>query len=161
MINWFFFKLIDLIEMCRPKDWTQVRVLTFVGDVLTEAKVSGPKLIEYIYNGKLYKYIGETLPTKLSRGFVLPIKSAYWNGKDVTDTIKRYAGPRHDFFGKVPDTSKIFYTIKKRRWIPHLSFSLQKGLQIKVEWLVEYTIEPEQGTLEVHNILGQSILGAK
>ena len=161
MINWFFFRLVDFMHMIRPKDWTQVKVFTYCGNVLTESKASGTKLINYIYNGRLYSYIGDKLPTSLARGFFLPIKSATWNGKDVTGIVKQYAGPRQDFFGKMPETSKMFYQIKKRRWVPHLSWSLRKGLSLKFEWLVEYTIEPEEGVLDVKNILGQSILGAK
>ena len=135
--------------------------MTFNGDRLSEAKGTGPKLIEYIYNGKIYKYIGDKLPEQVNKGFFLPIKKALWNGRDVTELIKQYAGPRQDFFGKMPDTSKLFYTIKKRRWRPHFHWSWSRGLRVRMEWLVEYTIEPEPGILEVQNIMGQSILGAK
>jgi len=161
MLKWIFFNLVSVIQSLKPSNWSVIRVRTFTSDVLTEANATGLKMYEYVYNGRVYKYIGDTLPTQVTRGFIMPIKKALWNGSDVTELLKEYAGPRQDFFGKPPDASKIFYNIIRTNWIPHVSVRVSNGLGIRVEWVREDVIKPEPGKLEVTNVLGQSILGAK
>ena len=161
MLKWIFFKVVTIIQSLKPSNWSVIRVRTFTTELLTEANVAGTKVYEYVYNGRVYKYIGDELPTRVSRGFILPIKKALWNGVDVTERIKEYAGPRQDFFGKFPDASKIFYDIIQTNWIPQLNITTNNGLRLSVDWVREDVIKPESGKLEVTNIIGQSILGAK
>ena len=161
MLKWIFFKIVTIIQSLKPTNWSVIRIRTFTSEVLTEANVTGTKMYEYVYNGRVYKYIGAELPTRVTRGFIMPIKKALWNGVDVTARLKEYAGPRQDFFGKLPDASKIFYNIVRTNWIPNMSVRTSNGLGIRVDWIREDVIEPEPGKLEVTNIMGQSILGAK
>jgi hypothetical protein len=161
MLKWIFFRVVTLIQSLKPSNWSVIRVRTFTSDLLTEANVSGSKMYEYVYNGRVYKYIGDELPTRVSRGFILPIKQALWNGVDVTLRIREYAGPRQDFFGSFPDASKIFYRIIQTNWKPQVSVRTTNGLGLSIDWAREDVIVPENGTLEVTNIMGQSILGAK
>lgn len=75
--------------------------------------------INYYYGSKLYTYITNKLnpiwpPKKNGMSFTLPIKEAHLvddNGKpyaDVTDAIKKVAGPYGDFFGEDVRVSDVF-----------------------------------------------------
>jgi len=150
-----FFALVNLINFFRPQNWSIVRVQTYVLD--TKVKV-----IEYMYNGQLYKYIGETLPKTIQRGFFLPIKEAFWNGRNVTSHVKPFSGPRNDFYGQVPNLSFIFHKVIRNKWIPKVTIRTQDGIGIFLHFEKEIIIEPEPGNLEVTNVLGQtSVFGAK
>lgn len=161
MLKWIFFSIVTILQSLKPANWSVIRVRTFASGVLTEANATGLKMYEYVYNGRVYKYIGNELPSQVTRGFIMPIKKALWNGSDVTELVKEYAGPRQDFFGKPPDASKIFYNIRRTNWIPRVSFRVNNGIGVSVDWIREDVIEPAPGKLEVTNVMGQSILGAK
>jgi nucleoside diphosphate kinase len=151
-----FFAIVGFIKFFRPRDWTIRNIQVLVNNTRV-------KVIEYFYNGKVYKYIGETLPKSIARGFFLPIQAALWNGRNVVDVIKKYSGPRNDFYGKDPELDFIFYKVIKKTWIPKLSFkqnNAKVGLYLHFE--DETHIEPEEGILEVTNVIGQtSVFGAK
>ena len=75
--------------------------------------------INYYYGNKLYTYITSKLnpewpPKKAGMSFTLPIREAHLvddNGKpyaDVTDAVKRVAGPYGDFFGEDVRVHDVF-----------------------------------------------------
>ena len=64
-------------------------------------------MITYVYNSRRYIYVTDDPkctwppPPVAGASFNLPIKSATdENGKDITQFVKRLAGPRGDFHGK-------------------------------------------------------------
>jgi hypothetical protein len=141
--------------MFRPKNWTIMKVETFVTNTKT-------KVVNYFYNGRIHKFIGETVPNTIPRGFFAPIKSALWNGQDVTDRVKSFAGPRQDFYGTVPNLTMIFHKVCRVVWIPKFEYDVSNGLSLRISWEKETVIEPVEGTLEVQNVLNQtSVFGAK
>jgi hypothetical protein len=150
-----FFFFVGIVQMFRPANWSVVKIETFVTDTKT-------RVINYFYNGKLHKFVGETLPNSIPRGFFAPIKAALWNGVDVTDRVKSFAGPRHDFYGAVPDLAMIFHKVSRVVWIPKIEYNFTNGFLLKISWEKETVIEPAEGVLEVQNILNQtSVFGAK
>jgi len=147
--------IVRVFQFFQPKNWSIVKINTLVH----ETKV---KVIDFMYNGKIYKFIGESLPMSIGRGFFLPMKHAFWNGRNVTDYIKPYSGPRNDFYGQEPNLSFIFYKIMRRQWIPRIMLRNENGIGIFVAFEKEIFIEPEDGSLEITNVLGQtSVFGAK
>ena len=71
-------------------------------------------MITYVYNSRRYTYVTDDLncewppPPVEGASFVLPIKQAIeQSGKDITQLIKRFAGPRGDFHGKRITVSQI------------------------------------------------------
>lgn len=75
--------------------------------------------IKYYYNGKFYKYITRNMtyewpPNKATMSFTLPIQGAYILDKegnkvqDVSNKIKKYAGPKHNFHNQKIKVSDIF-----------------------------------------------------
>jgi Family of unknown function (DUF5772) len=145
-----------LIEHTRPKDWSISGTDTFMHDGLH-------KIITFFYNGKKYKYIGDEITKKVRSGFFLPIQKATWNGEDVTDMIRAYAGPRQDFFGSEPRLDIIFHKCIKVLWIPVPKVTQTgDGIRIGVEFRRIRMIKPLEGTFILTNILGQhSVFGAK
>jgi len=154
-MNKLILGLIQLVQFFRRKNWTIVKVQTLVSHIKT-------KVFHYSYNGKIYKYIGDKLPSQIGRGFFAPIKTALWNGQDVTDYIKPYSGPRNEFYGSEPQLPFIFFQLKSIDWIPRFMFNANGGIGIFIRYERELVIEPEEGLLEVTNVLGQtSVFGAK
>lgn len=107
-------------------------------------------VLEYVYKGRIFKCIGDKVPP-VARGFFIPIRKIVWNGKDVTKEIMPFAGPRHDFYGKRNEIIKLFFRNAKRLWKPKVSWYLW-GL--KIEFEPEYSVESEDGQLEVVNLFG-------
>jgi hypothetical protein len=143
------FILIDIIQAFRPKNWT----------VLSVEKYNDYEIIDYFYGGKTYKYIGSKLPTDIRKGFFLPIKSAKWNGTDVTEYVKSFAGPRQDFYGTDPRLDVMFYNIKRCEWTPKYSIKL---FSFTITWYKKTIVEPIQGVLEITNVIHQTVVfGAK
>jgi hypothetical protein len=154
-MNKFVLGLVNLVQFFRRKNWTIVQVQTLVH----ETKV---KLFHYVYNGKVYRYIGDVLPSKVSRGFCAPIKYATWNGRDVTDYIKIYSGPRNDFFGSDPPLEFMFFSVRAIEWLPTCQMNTNGRIGVFIRYDREVVVEPEEGTLEITNVLGQtSVFGAK
>lgn len=143
--------LIRLLKIFWPKDWTILKKTVYHSDETFH-------VTDYIYNGKKFKCIGDP-DKKNARGFFVPIQKCTWNGKDVTGYVKKFAGPRQDFYGKDPNISKMFFKVTAHKFIPR--FKVRQD-SVGIEVHIEYVIEPEQGTLEVTNIFNQvSIFGAK
>lgn len=146
MLKNIFMWIADVLQHMKPVNWT----------INSIKNVCGTKIIRYFYNGKTYKYIGYHLPVSVARGFFAPIKKALWNGKDVTERVIKFAGPRHDFYGKTPDLNKMFYKILNKKWIPTFSVHIGPGLHVSVTFHKETDVVSEPGTLEVTNIFGQT-----
>jgi hypothetical protein len=146
MLKKIFFFVIDVIRSFNPVDWTIVQVKRF-GDT---------KVFKYFYNGKVFKYVGEELPCKLNRGFFAPIKNAVWNGVDVTERVRKFAGPRQDFYGKRPELAPMFYRVVDSKWVPKFRLTTGKGIRFEVTWFQEKEVEPEPGKLELTNVMGQT-----
>ena len=143
------FILVDIIQAFRPKNWT----------VLSIEKFNDYEIIDYFYGGKTYKYIGTQLSKEIRKGFFLPIKSARWNGTDVTDYVKAFAGPRQDFYGSDPPLDKMFYNVKKCEWKPIYS---TKMFKFSITWYKRVHVEPMKGNLEITNVINQTVVfGAK
>jgi hypothetical protein len=143
------FMLLNIVQVFRTKNWT----------VRGREKFNDYEVIDYFYGGNNYKYVGVNLPTSIRRGFFLPIKSAHWNESDMTDYVKMFAGPRHDFYGTDPPLDKMFYNLKKCTWVPEYTF---RGLGFSVTWHKRTLVEPTPGKLVVKNILNQTVeFGAK
>jgi len=151
----FLFAIVSFINAFRPANWSIKKVEVFVCKKRTQ-------VIDYVYNGKIYKFVGSTLPCSIRKGFFLPIKKAFWNGVDVTERIRLFAGPRHDFYGSIPDLAAIFHNVTSVVWLPKISYEISNGLSLKISWEREVIVEPIDGTLEVTNVLDQtSVFGAK
>jgi hypothetical protein len=141
--------LIGLVQLFRQKNWSIRKVTT----------VCGTKVIYYNYNGKVYIYVGDVLPTQTTRGFCAPIAQAVWNGKDVTKLVKTYAGPRHDFYGQDPPLECMFYRVSEIQWVPSIKM-IPVGVYLEFRRVV--TTVPTEGILTITNVLGQtSVFGAK
>lgn len=73
--------------------------------------------LNYTYNNKKYKYISNRYPSvwplPKSIGFKAPIKEARLVGvtktTDVTNKIKKYAGPDYDFHGEEINVRDLFF----------------------------------------------------
>lgn len=144
MLKSIFFRVVDVIQSMKPVNWT----------VHSVRSICNLKIFRYFYNGKMYKYIGTNLPGAVARGFFAPIKKALWNGRDVTERVMKYAGPRHDFYGNPPELDKMFYKIMSMKWIPKVAVKIGPGMHVKVDFYKERQVVAETGTLEVTNILG-------
>jgi hypothetical protein len=129
--------------MFEPPNWTIIRI----------EKLLDTNKIHYFYNGKKFVYIGDELPTKVSRGFFIPVKKILWNGKDVTRYALRFAGPRQDFFERDVPLKYMFYIVTKVRWVyaPVVS-----NTRIGLEFRRCVHTEPVCGVLEIINIFNQS-----
>lgn len=146
MLKKLFFWIVDVLNHMKPVNWSVERI----------QYVCGQRIFKFFYNGKTYKYIGYNLPANIGRGFFAPIRQAVWNGKDVTGRVIKFAGPRHDFYGKTPDLPKIFYKVLRRTWIPKFNIRIGPGLHLKADFYREMDVVSESGTLEIINILGQT-----
>lgn len=146
MLREFFFATVGFVRLFVPVDWTVVQVRRF----------GNTKVFKYFYNGRIFKYIGDILPGKLGRGFFLPIKNAVWNGVDVTERVKKFAGPRQDFYGEPPNLGCMFYRVVESKWVPKFRVTHGKGIRFEVTWLNEKEVEPEPGKLELTNIMGRT-----
>jgi len=146
MLQKLFFFFMDILNMFRPIDWSIVQMKRF-GET---------NIYKFFYNGKLFKYVGDNLPGTLGRGFFIPIKSALWNGVDVTEHVKKFAGPRQDFYNKMPDLSAMFYQVVESKWVPKLRVVRGNGIRIELTFLENKKIEPLVGKLEVTNLMGQT-----
>jgi hypothetical protein len=137
------------MKLFNRKDWDILNTIHLI------VPSSGEKttVYTYEYKGRVYKYIGDTLPTDVDRGFFIPIKTLKWNNEDVTGRMKMYAGPRHNFYASTPKLKYLFYETKGHKIVPKISFGY---LSIRVSFIIYRYIEPSKGVLETINILGQS-----
>ena len=93
MIKYLFFKLVDLLFIFSKKNFQILQKYTCT---------DGNVYIVYAYNSKRYIYIGaETgFPPPIKPGFnPCIIEATTDDGKDVTELVKKCAGPKHDFYG--------------------------------------------------------------
>jgi hypothetical protein len=76
----------------------------------------GNVYILYIYNSKRFIYIGNEsdFPPNIKPGFNPCITEAIHNDKNITNYLKKCAGPKHDFYGTHPDPSLILATFTSR-----------------------------------------------
>jgi hypothetical protein len=89
----------------------------------------------YTYNNRIYIHIGDSFPPSIKSGFSPSIKSAYIDGVDITDYIKKCAGPKQDFYGVQPDPGLLNYTLKPKFTVKfnswkisfHIDFLLERG----------------------------------
>lgn len=73
--------------------------------------------LNYTYNNKKYKYISNQYPLSwpitVNMGFKVPLKEARLVGDlrtlDVSNKIKRYAGPDYDFHGEEINIRDLFF----------------------------------------------------
>lgn len=146
MLKKVFFFLMDILNAFRPLDWTVVQM----------KKIGETPVFQYFYNGKVFTYVGEKLPGVLGRGFFLPIKSAVWNGKDVTEYVKTFAGPRQDFYNKIPNLPAMFNNVVESKWVPKFRVVRENGIRFELTFLEEKVVVAEPGKLEVTNLMGQT-----
>ena len=146
MLKRIFFIVVDILNMFKPIDWSIIQMKKF-GET---------SIYKFFYNGKVFTYVGDKLPGSLGRGFCIPIKSAKWNGADVTEYVKTFAGPRQDFYNKMPDLSAMFYQVVESKWIPKLRVVRGNGIRLELTFLEDKKIEPLEGKLEVTNLMGQT-----
>lgn len=75
--------------------------------------------VKYYYNDRVYKYLNEGIeyswpPRYSSNGIFVPITRAMLMNancepvRDVTDKIRRYAGPRNNFYGEIVPIQWMF-----------------------------------------------------
>jgi hypothetical protein len=147
-----------IIKNSRPKDWSIRMTELFMLNGMVH------KVITFLYNGKKYKYIGENLVQSIPKGFFMPITDALWNTKNVTEYVKMYAGPRHDFFGtREPNTDIMFHETKRIIWkpVPKIE-TTHGGIRFGLEFQKIKVIDPIKGLLTVTNVIGQqSVFGAR
>jgi hypothetical protein len=145
-----------LIKNTRPIDWSIKVIDTYMYNGLFQ-------VITFFYNGKKYKYVGDEIIKKIQTGFFIPIQTATWNGNDVTEIVKPYAGPRHDFFGSEPRIDIMFHNCIKHVLVPRpIVTKSEHGIRFGIEFKRVRVIIPIDGTLVITNILGQqSVFGAK
>lgn len=137
-----FLAIVSLIQKVRLPNWT----------ILKKDSDS----IHYIYNGKRYIYVGDKLPTEVTRGFFIPVKQILWNGQDVTKHFLKYAGPRQDFFGERIPLEHIFYTVTSVKWVATPVFSVDTRVKAGISFKKVVHKEPESGVLEIINVFNQS-----
>ena len=111
--------------------------------------------MKYWYNGKLYKLITENmkfcLPDDLSDGFSfsIPLGSAHLVDhddkpvKDITEKVKRYAGPKNDFHGeRVRIRDMLYYTDETlMKEYPAIRLTNALGMAKKVSTLTGFTTD--------------------
>jgi hypothetical protein len=109
--------------------------------------------IKYWYNGKLYKLITENmnfcLPDDLEGGFTfsIPLGEAWLVDhddkpmRDITEKVKRYAGPKNDFHGeKVRIRDMLYYTEDTlQKYYPSIRLTNAFGMTKNVSTLEGFT----------------------
>ena len=108
---------------------------------------------KYWYNGKLYKLITENmnfcLPDDLEGGFTfsIPLGEAWLVDhddkpmRDITEKVKRYAGPKNDFHGeKVRIRDMLYYTEDTlQKYYPSIRLTNAFGMTKNVSTLDGFT----------------------
>jgi hypothetical protein len=164
-----FLKLMDIWVKVRTQNFFIKNIFRIVGNSLVQcregaAEVCGPVLVEYVYNGRVYKYVTAQLeqwpPNFGASRFVMPIKSVTFGDQDITTEWREHAGPRQD-----GDVDPLILTGEhKHGWFVEPTVKLGTGLAISFEFLRRIMLIPRQGVLRVTNIFGQtaeSTVGAK
>lgn len=145
MIKCIFFKLVNLLLYFQSENFKIIRQLRFT---------TGELYTVYSYNNRVYIHIGHSFPPTIKSGFVPSIKSAHIDGMDVTDYIKKCAGPKQDFYGVPPDPSLLNYRLK-----PVFSFSFNEfKFSFKFEFLLERGPDDD---MTIENIFNQKLVLGK
>ena len=111
--------------------------------------------VKYYYNGKLYSSISYDINFKPgvneseSMHFSIPFSSAWLVDaddkpvKDITEKVKRYAGPRNDFHKeRVPLTDFLYYTPEKlKNDYPNVVIKNVLNMKKKVSTLDGFTTD--------------------
>lgn len=138
--------------ICSYVNLTQCARNNTVGDIIVPYSISDCVVsIWYLYNEKVYKFFTRNMdyvwPPVKSRGlmkFSLPIRYAELLDEDkkivadVTEKIKKYAGPHCDFFNQevVPDDMFPRYEYKYLRIVNIIGkeYTVENDDYIKVPW---------------------------
>ena len=115
MIKYLFFKLIDVLQLMSKKNFHVIQKYNYI---------DGNVYIVYTYNSKRFVYIGKEseFPPNIKPGFNPCITEAMHNDRDITNYVKKCAGPKHDFYGTYPDPGLILATFTTR-----IEFSIEYG----------------------------------
>jgi hypothetical protein len=164
-----FLKLMDIWVKVRTQNFFIKNIFRIVDRTLVQCRdgvssVSGPVMVEYVYNGRVYKYVTEQLeqwpPNFGASRFVMPIKNVMFGDQDITAEWREHAGPRQD--GEV--NPLVLTGERKHGWFVEPTVKFGTGLSISFEFLRKTLLVPRQGVLRVTNIFGQtaeSTVGAK
>lgn len=143
MIKYIFFKLVDFLYLFSKKDFHIVQKYKYT---------DGNVYIEYIYNNKSYVYTGDEskFPPSIKQGFVPCIKNAKDdNGSDITDYVKKCAGPKHDFYGHEPRPQLLL-----GKFIAGLQWNINYG---KISFQIVPVLKPaDDGKIILTNIFNQT-----
>lgn len=154
MLKALLFKFINVLLFFSKKNFYVISKYKFVDDEETVH-------ITYIYNNKQYVYIGpeSSFPPPINPGFVPCIISAYTmnEGRNVTDIVKRCAGPKNDFYGLPPPDPKY---IIGTRFVPRFRFDISYDkISFHLKPIV-YPSKKDDECIVVKNIFNQiSVLG--
>lgn len=128
----------DIVLALRPKNMT-IREIS--------RSSTGENMTTYVFGGIEYTHIGSWPPVHVP-GFHVPIASAKVLGtnEDVTDRVRRFAGPRHVVNG---DTLRYAFGT----WSWTFDFKIGSGLSIQIQ---PYLRVPKKApTVVVTDVLGQ------
>ena len=145
MIKFIFFKLVNLLLYFQPVNFKIIHQARFT---------TGEQYTMYTYNNRIYIHIGNSFPPSIKSGFTPSIKSAHIDGMDITDYIKKCAGPKHDFYGSHPDPSLLNYRLKPKITVNFISWKIS----FHVEFLLERgPVKP----IVIENIFNQQLVLGK
>jgi hypothetical protein len=155
-----FLKLMDLWVKVRTQNFTIKNIFRIVGQSLVPVDTwvgVGPVLIEYVYNGRIYKHVSQCVehwpPDFGASRFVIPIKKVMFGDVDVTQEFREQAGPRQN--GTVDHL--ILTGERSTEWGVKPRVSFGKGLTISLEFFKKFLFKPRDGVICVTNILGQTV----
>ena len=164
-----FLKLMDIWVNVRTQNFFIKNIFIIVDNSLIQCRkdfsyICGPVMVEYVYNGRVYKYVTEQLeqwpPNFGASRFVMPIKNVTFGDQDITAEWREHAGPRQD--GAIDPL--VLTGERKHGWFVEPTVKFGTGLSISFEFLRKTLLVSRQGVLRVTNIFGQtaeSTVGAK
>jgi hypothetical protein len=142
MFRLLIFKLLDLWRFLKCENWHIIE---------TDQFTDGTKITSYVYNGRLYTYIGDDFPPRTT-SFSLPIRSAHVGNKNITKLVKRFMGP---VGGQLPESGYMFPKKKFKFFCSFHRYRLSIGVK-------QILIKGEDVNIDVCNILGHwSVFGAR
>ena len=157
-----FLKLMDIWVKVRTQNFFIKNIFIIVNNTLVQCRegvssVCGPVMVEYVYNGRVYKYVTAHLeqwpPDFGASSFVLPIKNGTSNDQGVTNQ-RRDSGRRR------PDgvvNPLVLTGERKHEWFVEPTVKIGTGLSFSFEFLRSILLTPRQGVLRVTNIFGQTV----
>jgi len=157
-----FLKLMDIWVKVRTQNFFIKNICRIVNNTLVQCRegvssVCGPVMVEYVYNGRVYKYVTTHLeqwpPDFGASRFVMPIKKVTFDDKDITNEWREYAGPRQD--GVV--NPLVLTGERKHEWFVEPTVKIGTGLSFSFEFLRKILLVPRQGVLRVTTIFGQTV----